>query len=289
MKREGTVVETRNLQQTVCHGPFSHLFDPTGFTGMPPASTSSYRLLLVEDEDAIAEPVRRGLEEEGYVVAVEADGQRGLAEALVGDYDALVVDWRLPTLDGRTLVERLRAGGIAAPVLILTALGDVEYRVAGLDAGADDYLPKPFDFDELLARLRALLRRSQAPAKIAPGLQPIHLRLGRLHLDAARRRVRVEGEAGQADGVLDLRDKEFRLLELLLRHAGEVVSRTRIAERVWGSALDVTDNAIDITASGLRQRLNEAEPMGVRFETVRGVGYRLTEASNASASNAGGA
>jgi two-component system OmpR family response regulator len=251
------------------------------------ASTSTYRLLLVEDEEAIAEPVRRGLEEEGYVVAVEADGQRGLAEALVGDYDALVVDWRLPTLDGRTLVERLRAGGITAPVLMLTALGDVEYRVAGLDAGADDYLPKPFAFDELLARLRALLRRAQASMEATPGLQPIHLRLGRLHLDTARRRVRVEG--GSADSDLSLRDKEFRLLELLLGHAGEVVSRTRIAERVWGSALDVTDNAIDITASGLRQRLTEAEPTGVRFETVRGVGYRLAAEPGAAASNTAGA
>ena len=251
------------------------------------APTIPFRLLLIEDEAAIAEPVRRGLEEEGYVVAVETDGQRGLAEALVGEYDALVVDWRLPRLDGRTLVERLRAGGITAPVLMLTALGDVEYRVAGLDAGADDYLPKPFAFDELLARLRALLRRAQASTEAAPGLQPIHLRLGRLHLDTARRRVRVEG--GSAAGDLSLRDKEFRLLELLLGHAGEVVSRTRIADRVWGSALDVTDNAIDITASGLRQQLAEAAPTGVRFETVRGVGYRLAAGSDDSASHAEGA
>ena len=235
-----------------------------------PAPATACRLLLVEDEAAIAEPVRRGLEEEGYVVTVEADGQRGLAEALGGEYDAVVVDWRLPRLDGRTLVERLRAGGLAVPVLMLTALGDVEYRVAGLDAGADDYLSKPFSFEELLARLRSLLRRARAPAHEEPGLQRIHLRLGRLHLDAARRTVRV-GD----DGELDLRGKEYRLLEVLLRHAGEVVSRTRIAERVWGSPFDVTDNAIDITASGLRQRLADAGPMGIRFDTVRGVGYRL--------------
>lgn len=244
---------------------------------MPPHAIPAppYRLLVIEDEEAISEPVRRGLEEEGYVVTVEADGQRGLAEALEGTYDGLVVDWRLPRLDGRTLVERLRAGGVSTPVLLLTALSDVEYRVAGLDAGADDYLSKPFAFDELLARLRALLRRSQTFPETEPGLQPVHLRLGRLHLDASRRHVRLEGFG--IDPVLDLRDKEFRLLELLLRHAGEVVSRTRIAERVWGSVFDVTDNAIDITASGLRQRLAEATPTGVRFETVRGVGYRLTE------------
>jgi DNA-binding response OmpR family regulator len=242
---------------------------------MAPGPSMPYRILLVEDEEAIAEPVRRGLEEEGYVVTVEHDGQRGLAEALVGDYDAHIVDWRLPGIDGRALVERLRGGGVRTPVLMLTALGDIEYRVAGLDAGADDYLAKPFDFDELLARLRALLRRSHASAEVDTGLQPVHLRLGRLHLDAARRRVRVEGD--DRGGELDFRDKEFRLLELLLRHAGEVVSRTRIAERVWGSPFGVTDNAIDITASGLRQRLGEAEPNGVRFETVRGVGYRLSE------------
>ncbi len=258
-------------------GPFPHLSYSTGSTGVRAAPATAYRLLLVEDEAAIAEPVRRGLEEEGYVVTVEADGQRGLAEAFDGGYDALVVDWRLPRLDGRTLVERLRAGGIGVPVLMLTALGDVEHRVAGLDAGADDYLPKPFAFDELLARLRSLLRRAQpsperTPGETAPGLHSIHLRLGRLHLDTARRRARVETDGG---GSLDLRDKEFRLLELLLRHAGEVVSRTRIAERVWGSPFEVTDNAIDITVSGLRQRLGDAEPTGVRFETVRGVGYRL--------------
>jgi two-component system OmpR family response regulator len=247
-------------------------------TGSPdvlakPASATACRLLLVEDEAVIAEPVRRGLEEEGYVVTVEGDGQRGLAEALGGEYDAVIVDWRLPRLDGRALVTRLRAGGVDAPVLMLTALGEVEYRIAGLDAGADDYLTKPFSFEELLARLRSLLRRARTTTDAAPGLQPLHLRLGRLHLDAARRRVRVEGAE---DGDLGLRDKEYRLLEVLLRHGGEVVSRTRIAERVWGSPFDVTDNAIDITASGLRQRLGEAGWTGVRFETVRGVGYRLS-------------
>lgn len=235
-------------------------------------SAPSSRILVVEDESVIAVPLRRGLEEEGYVVTVEADGQRGLAEALDGGYDALVVDWRLPRLDGRTLVERVRAGGLGVPVLMLTALHEVEYRIAGLDAGADDYLPKPFSFEELLARLRALLRRAQTQAE-EPGVQRIYLRLGSLHLDAARRRATAE--QGSVAMEIELRDKEYRLLEVLMRSAGEVVSRTRIAERVWGSAFDVTDNAIDITASGLRQRLAEAEPTGVQMETVRGVGYRL--------------
>lgn len=239
---------------------------------LAPIPPSAARLLLVEDDADIAGPVRRGLEEEGYAVAVEADGARGLAEALAGDHDALVVDWRLPRLDGRTLVEQFRTAGRTAPVLMLTALGDVEHRVAGLDAGADDYLAKPFAFEELLARLRALLRRSRLDdaADVPAGHQAVHLRLGNVHLDAARRTARVEGDGGPRD--LGLRDKELRLLELLMRHPGETVSRTRIAERVWGSAFEVTDNAIDITASGLRQRLAAS---GVRLETVRGVGYRI--------------
>lgn len=232
---------------------------------------SAARLLLIEDEADIAEPVRRGLEEEGYAVTVEFDGARGLAEALAGDHDALIVDWRLPYVDGRTLVEQFRGAGRTTPVLMLTALSGVEHRVAGLDAGADDYLPKPFAFDELLARLRALLRRaSETTASVAvpAGHQAVHLHLGRLHFDAARRQASV------GDAPLSLRDKELRLLEVLLRHSGEVVSRTRIAERVWGSAFDVTDNAIDVTASGLRLALASAAP-DVTLETARGVGYRL--------------
>ncbi|MDT7858088.1 response regulator transcription factor [Rubrivirga sp. S365] len=241
---------------------------------------SAVRLLLVEDEESISGPVRRGLEEEGYAVSVEPDGARGLAEALSGDHDALIVDWRLPHIDGRTLVEQFRGAGRTAPVLMLTALSGVEHRVAGLDAGADDYLPKPFAFEELLARLRALLRRAaETPGGDgAAGLQTGELRVGRVRFDASWRRAVVEGEGEPVD--LGLRDKELRLLELLMRHAGEAVSRTRLAERVWGSAFEVTDNAIDQTASGLRLKLSDAgasvpHGTGVVLETVRGVGYRL--------------
>lgn len=233
---------------------------------------SALRLLLIEDEESIAAPVRRGLEEEGYHVDVAPDGEQGLRQALTEDYDLLVVDWRLPGMDGRTVVERLRAVRVKTPVLMLTALRDVDHRVAGLDAGADDYLTKPFAFVELQARLRALARRVASDEDGPVGHQKVHLEAGPLNMDTARRTAHVGGRP------LDLRTKEYRLLELLLRSSGGVVTRTRIAEHVWGSPFEVTDNAIDITVSNLRQRLAEAagdvaEPVVV--ETVRGVGYRL--------------
>ncbi len=236
------------------------------------------RVLLVEDDRPLAEPIRRGLEEEGYSVALAEDGEAGLTEALAGSYDVLIVDWRLPRLDGRALIRRVRAAGLGVPVVMLTALRDVDHRVAGLDAGADDYLTKPFSFEELLARLRALRRRaSEQPANPAD-LQETHLQAGALVLDTARRQVRL------GDVPLDLRAKEYQLLELLMHRRGEAVSRSVIAERVWGSILHVTDNAIDVTVSGLRRALGEAaetarEPPGVSIGTVRGVGYRLVSAS----------
>lgn len=241
---------------------------------MPAWPTAIPKLLLIEDEESLAGPIKRGLEEEGYTVDLAVEGQDGLVKALSGDYDTLVVDWRLPGMDGRTLVERLRGARCNVPVLMLTALHDVSYRVAGLDAGADDYLTKPFSFEELLARLRALRRRTLESAPSA-GVQEIHVKAGPLEMDATRRRVTLYGHH------LDLRVKEYQLLELLMRRAGEVVSRTLIAERVWGSAFDVTDNAIDVTVSNLRQRLAEVPENGsgyaVSIETVRGVGYRLAD------------
>ncbi len=236
-------------------------------------STSPERLLFVEDEADVAGPIKRGLEEEGYLVDWTTNGEDGLTEALAGPYDVLVVDWRLPGMDGRTLVERLRGEGSPTPVLMLTALQDVDHRVAGLDAGADDYLTKPFSFEELLARLRALTRRAKQE-EASPTTQQTHLKAGALTMDTARRTVRY----GAAP--LDLRPKAFRLLELLLRHKGTVVTRSTIAERVWGSLHDVTANAIDVTISSLRQALQDADLTAealarVYIETERGVGYRL--------------
>ncbi|NNE47247.1 MAG: response regulator transcription factor, partial [Rhodothermales bacterium] len=188
--------------------------------------------------------------------------------ALTNAYDVLIVDWRLPGQDGRTVIQRARDAGRTYPILMLTALSDIDHRVAGLDAGADDYLPKPFKFEELLARLRALLRRPPLSE------QTTVLRVGDLQIDTRRRDATVSGTR------LDLRPKEYVLLEDLARHAGEVVSRSVIAERVWGQAFYVSDNVIDVTISSLRQRLAEAQKETdsvnkVAILTVRGVGYRL--------------
>jgi DNA-binding response OmpR family regulator len=232
-------------------------------------------ILLVEDEPRLAASLRRGLEEEGYTVDRAADAVEGEAVALANAYDAFIVDWRLPRGDGKTLVERLRAAGRTEPVLMLTALGDVEHRVAGLDAGADDYIAKPFAFEELLARLRALLRRPPLAQQ-----EPV-LRAGPLAVDPERRRVTVEGPGGPVD--LVLRPKEYDLLRLLLARPDAVLSRTVIAERVWGDPLFVSDNALDRTVSSLRQKLADARQAagagGPEIETVRGVGYRLVAGS----------
>lgn len=247
---------------------------------MPSADASQRlatgKLLLVEDEMTLAGPVMRGLEEEGYVVDLAQDGVGGEVQALSETYDVLIIDWRLPRMDGRTLIERLRKQGYTQPILMLTALRDIDHKVAGLDAGADDYLTKPFSFEELLARLRALLRRIPLAAHVSADLQPVHLHVGPLEMDTARRLVSYEQTA------LHLRTKEYRLLELLLRHQGEVFSRSVIAEHIWGSIYDVTDNAIDVTVSGLRQKLTAAARANpktaydaVTVSTVRGVGYYL--------------
>jgi DNA-binding response OmpR family regulator len=225
-------------------------------------------LLLIEDEERLSASLKEGLEEEGYIVDVAADGDEGETLALDNAYDALIVDWRLPDRDGKTVIEHLREAGRQVPILMLTALSDLDHRVAGLDAGADDYLPKPFKFEELLARLRALLRRPPLAT------QQQVLRQGSLELDTRRREAVLGGER------LDLRPKEYALLEDLLRHPEEVLSRTVIAERVWGDPFYVTDNVIDVTISSLRQKLTDAQravrdDQTLRIETVRGVGYRL--------------
>jgi two-component system OmpR family response regulator len=224
------------------------------------------RVLVVEDEVRMAALLRRGLAEAGYAVDVAADGPEAVWRATEFSYDAVVLDVMLPGLDGFEVCRRLRAGGCWVPVVMLTARGDVADRVQGLDAGADDYLAKPFSFAELCARLRALIRRG-APER------PAVLAAGDLRLDPAGRRA----WRGQAE--LELSSREFALLEFLLRHAGEVVTRTMILEHVWDVAFDPASNVVDQYVAYLRRKIDQ--PFGVvQLETVRGAGYRLLAAGS---------
>ena len=223
-------------------------------------------LLLVEDEVSLVRGLEMGLEEAGYTVDVAYDGVEGEARALSATYDLLVVDWMMPRQDGLTMVKRVREAGVHCPILMLTALTDVKDRVRGLDAGADDYLTKPFSFDELFARLRALRRRDQRQQR--PSMR---LEAGPLVVDRRARKAFWHNDP------LNLRPKEYELLELLLRRANEALTRTVIAETVWGSTY-VTDDTINTTISGLRRKLRDAdlETVGIALQTLRGIGYRLT-------------
>ncbi len=222
------------------------------------------RLLVVEDESRLALLLKRGLEEQGYAVDVSGDGAEALWLASETAYDTIVLDVALPSLDGLELTRRLRAKRQWTPVLLLTARDAVDDRVSGLDAGADDYLVKPFSFTELLARVRALVRRSRVE-------RPTVLQVGDLRLDPARRR------AWRAEAELDLSPKEFALLELFLAHPGEVLTRGRILEHVWDFAHDPTSNVVDQYVAYLRRKVDR--PFGrADLETVRGFGYRLRDA-----------
>jgi DNA-binding response OmpR family regulator len=219
------------------------------------------RVLLVEDDRKAARLLSKGLEEEGFVVDVAATGEVGEEMASVNRYDVIVLDWLLPGRDGLAVCGALRAGGDSTPILMLTARDAVSDRVMGLTAGADDYLTKPFALAELLARVKALLRRSGAT-------RPVALKVGDLALDTATRRVT------RAGGPISLTPKEFAILELLMRNAGQVVSRTRLTEAVWDHASDVLDNLLDVHVKNLRKKteLPGSDPL---IHTVRGVGYRL--------------
>jgi two-component system, OmpR family, response regulator len=222
------------------------------------------RLLVVDDESRLALLLKRGLEEQGYAVDVSGDGAEALWLASETAYDTIVLDVTLPSLDGLELTRRLRARRQWTPVLLLTARDAVDDRVSGLDAGADDYLVKPFSFAELVARVRALVRRSRAE-------RPTVLQVGDLRLDPARRR------AWRAEAELDLSPKEFSLLELFLAHPGEVLTRGRILEHVWDFAHDPTSNVVDQYVAYLRRKVDR--PFGrADLETVRGFGYRLRDA-----------
>ena len=223
------------------------------------------RVLVVEDEVRMAALLRRGLAEEGYAVDVAGDGADAVWRATEFSYDAVVLDVLLPGIDGFEVCRRLRDGGCWVPVVMLTARGDVADRVRGLDAGADDYLAKPFSFAELCARLRALIRRGMPE-------RPAVLAAGDLRLDPAGRR------AWRGEAELELSAREFALLEFLLRHAGEVVTRTMILEHVWDVAYDPASNVVDQYVAYLRRKIDR--PFGVvQLETVRGAGYRLLDSA----------
>jgi two-component system OmpR family response regulator len=217
------------------------------------------RVLVVEDEAKLARALRRGLEAEGYAAETAADGQQALRQALQAGYDAIVLDVMLPPPDGLAVCRRLRAAGDAAPVLLLTARDTVPDRIAGLDAGADDYLVKPFAFGELLARLRALLRR--CPADRAPVLA-----VGDVRLDPATHQVTRAGVP------VPLSAREFALLEYLMRRPGQVVPRTTLRDHVWNNRYDPLSNVVDVYVGYLRRKLER--PFGRPFiRTERGVGY----------------
>jgi DNA-binding response OmpR family regulator len=219
------------------------------------------RILLIEDDAKAARLLARGFTEEGFVVDIAATAEEGDESAFVTDYDLIVLDWMLPGKDGLTLCADLRRRGTDTPILMLTARDAMADRVAGLNTGADDYLTKPFAFEELLARARALLRRSELT-------RPPVLRFADLSLDASNHTV-MRGQT-----VVDLTPKEEAILETLMRHAGEVVSRSRLAEQVWKADLIAIDNLIDVHISKLRRKV---DPSGLSplIHTVRGRGFRL--------------
>jgi two-component system OmpR family response regulator len=223
------------------------------------------RILLIEDDKDVASFIQAGLEQAGFTVDHSGNGKDGLFLATTEDYDALIVDRMLPGVDGLAIVRTLRASNQPIPVLILSALGEVDDRVKGLKAGGDDYLVKPFAFSELLARLEALLRRTSTTNS---GGEATTLQVADLEMDLLRRTVR------RGDTQIDLQPTEFRLLETLMRHEGQVVTRTMLLEQVWGFHFDPKTNVIDVHISKLRSKIDKdfVPPL---LHTVRGAGYRL--------------
>jgi DNA-binding response OmpR family regulator len=220
------------------------------------------RLLVVEDDRSLAEALRRGLTQEGHVVDVVHDGVEGLDLAESGVHDAVVLDVMLPGLDGMSVARRLREYAIHVPILMLTARDALPDRIRGFDAGADDYLTKPFAFEELLARLRAITRRGTAP------IAEERLIVGDLAMDTRAREVTRHGE------VIDLPPREYALLEYLMRHPGQALTRTMILERVWEYGFDSFANVVDAAILRLRKAVDDGYDRQL-IQTVRGVGYRI--------------
>jgi DNA-binding response OmpR family regulator len=220
------------------------------------------RLLVVEDDRSLAEALRRGLTQEGHVVDTVHDGVEGLDLAESGVHDAVILDVMLPGLDGLEVARRLRGYSVHVPILMLTARDALPDRIQGFDAGVDDYLTKPFAFEELLARLRAITRRGTAP------IAEERLVVGDLTLDTRAREVTRAGE------VIDLPPREYALLEYLMRHPGQALSRTMILERVWEYGFDSFANVVDAAILRLRKAVDDGYDKPL-IQTVRGVGYRI--------------
>jgi two-component system copper resistance phosphate regulon response regulator CusR len=227
------------------------------------------RILVVEDEPVAAAVLAKGLREHSYGVDVAADGGAALQMAGANDYDLIVLDVLLPRADGLDVCRRLRADGVTVPVLMLTARGGPDQRVEGLDSGADDYLPKPYHFPELLARIRALLRRG-------PALAPSILTFEDLTVDTRTRRVERAGRA------IPLTTKEYALLEYLIRRQGDVVGRGDIAEHVWDDSFDPMSNLIEVYIQRLRRKIDDGHPVKL-LQTRRGAGYSLDVAQDSGA------
>ena len=221
------------------------------------------RLLVVEDEAKLARFIEQGLTEESFIVDVARDGEEALERAMRTSYDLVILDLMLPGMDGFSVCRALRASGSDTPILILSARGVVRDRVKGLELGADDYLTKPFVFSELSARVRALLRRRQPSALLT-------LAVGDVTLDPITRLVK------RGERRVDLTQKEFALLEYLMRHVGQVVTRTMIAEHVWGFNWDRLTNVIDVYINHLRKKIEQADELRL-IHAVRGAGYSIRE------------
>ena len=224
------------------------------------------RVLLIEDDPHTAAFIAKGLREDGHTVEHAGDGREGLFLATTESFDAIVLDRMLPALDGLVLLQTLRGAGNRTPVLLLTALGEVDHRVEGLRAGADDYLVKPFAYSELSARLDSIVRRGRG----ASAREPTRLQVGDLELDLLSRDARRAGRR------IELQPREFRLLEHLMRQAGRVVTRTMLLEAVWDYHFDPQTNVIDVHISRLRQKIDHGFERPL-LHTVRGAGYRLGE------------
>jgi two-component system OmpR family response regulator len=219
-------------------------------------------VLLVEDDKEVSEFICNGLRENGYLVDHVADGDMGLRRAKQGQFDAMIIDRMLPRRDGLSIIQSLRAADIQAPVLVLSALGEVDDRVKGLKVGADDYLVKPFAMEELLARIEVLIRRGEQ------GNSETRLTVGDLEMDLLAHKVTRAGQ------VFNLQPREYRLLEYLMKHAGQVVTRTMLLENVWDYHFDPQTNVIDVHISRLRQKIDKGFDTQL-LNTVRGTGYVL--------------